>query len=177
MLGPMLFTILAVLISAQSTIHLPEQKPFDDLSFMVGRWTGEGTGAPGNGVGEFSFEWDLGRNVLIRRSFAEYPATPERPASRHDDLMVVFVEAGKLKAEYFDSEGHVIHYRVMPAADSKSVEFLSEPPAGAPRYRLTYTKAGDPNSMKLKFEIANPDKNNKADVFTPYIDATLRRIR
>jgi len=32
----------------------------------------------------------------------------------------------------------------------------------------------DPNLMKLKFEIANP---NQANVFTSYIDATLHRIR
>jgi len=170
----MLFTILAVIISIQSTVQQPAQKLFDALSFMVGRWTGEGEGVPGTGVGEFSFEWDLKQNILIRRSFAEYPATLDRQTSRHDDLMVVFVEADKLKAEYFDSEGHVIHYRVTPAADGNSVEFLSEPLSGVPRYRLTYTKLRDMNSMKLEFEIANPDQG---EVFTRYIDAVLRRIR
>jgi len=41
-----------------------------------------------------------------------------------------------------------------------------------PRYRLTYAKSGGSNSIKLKFEIATPDK---PDGFNPYIDATLHR--
>src|SRR5262249_3280795 len=137
----------------------PQQSksPLERLSLMVGQWKGEGTGAPGEGEGQFSFEWDLSRNVLVRKNFAEYPATKDRPASRHDDLMVAFVEDGKLKADYFDSEGHIIHYGVTISPDGKVVEFLSEPLPSAPRYRLIYTLTGA-DSMKLKFEIANPDK-------------------
>jgi hypothetical protein len=58
------------------------------------------------------------------------------------------------------------------APDRKSVEFLSEPLSGSPRYRLTYTKAADPDLLKLTFEMAN-----KGDAFASYIDATLHRIR
>ena len=165
-------TIFTIFLSLQPYLQQPAQKQFDALSFLVGHWTGEGTGTPGTSEGEFSFEWDLSHNVLVRRSFAEYPAAQGRPASRHDDLMVVFLEADKLKADYFDSEGHVIHYAVNPSTDSKSVEFLSEPQPGSPRYRLSYTKAADPDLLKLKFEIAN-----KGDAFASYIDATLHRIR
>ena len=62
----------------------------------------------------------------------------------------------------------------MIAADGNSMEFLSDAIEAAPRYRLTYSKTGDADSMKLKFEIAPADKR---DVFTSYIDATLRRVR
>ena len=175
MLIRMLPAILTIIMSVQPYLQQePVQKAFDALSFLVGRWTGEGTGAPGTSEGEFSFEWDLSHKILIRRSFAEYPATPDHPASRHDDLMIIFVEADKLKADYFDSEGHVIHYAVTSAGDGKFVEFLSERMSGTPRYRLTYTKTADPNLIKLKFEIANP---NQGDAFTSYIDATIHRMR
>src|SRR5262249_51772308 len=121
-----------------------------------------------------SFEWDLKQNILIRKSFAEYPATPDRPASRHDDLMVVFVEGDKLKADYFDTEGHTIHYLINVNAGKNSIEFLSEPSPAAPRYRLTYTGTGDANTLKLKFEIATAEKPG---LFTTYIDAILHRKR
>src|SRR5262245_46446671 len=78
-----------------------------DLSFLFGDWTGEGTGTPGNGAGEFSFAYDLQNQVAVRKSFAEYPATKDSPASRHDDLMIVYREPAQdiLRAIYFDSEG------------------------------------------------------------------------
>jgi hypothetical protein len=92
MLLRMPITILAVIMSVQSIAAHPAEELFHGLTFMAGHWTGEGTGAPGNSVGGFSFEWDLQKNILIRKSFAEYPATPDHPASRHDDLMVALVE-------------------------------------------------------------------------------------
>jgi hypothetical protein len=171
MLVRMLFTVLAIVVSMQPLFGEQAQKPLDALSFLVGHWRGAGTGEPGNSVGVFSFEWDLAKSVLIRKSFAEYPATKDRPASRHDDLMIVYVDAGKLKADYFDTEGHTIHYAVSVSADGKSLEFLSDKLPSTPRYRLTYTRAGGANSMKLKFEIADPGK----DGFTTYIDAALQR--
>jgi hypothetical protein len=136
--GAMLSTLLAVFLSVQSVAQRPAPKSLDTLNFIVGRWEGQGTGAPGQSQGEFSFDWDLTRSILVRKSFAAYPATGDRPASRHDDLMIVFVEDDKLRADYFDSEAHVIHYKVTVAPDSKSVEFLSDPFPDSPRYRLIY---------------------------------------
>jgi hypothetical protein len=86
--------------------------------------------------------------------------------------MIVFLENGKLKANYFDSEGHVIYYTVTVAADESSFQFLSDPGQPGPRYRLTYVRTGT-DSMKLNFEIANPDKPN---TLKSYIDANLQRI-
>ena len=84
------------------------------------------------------------------------------------------MEGDKLKADYFDTEGHVIHYGITAAPNGKSIEFLSDAVPGSPRYRLTYTMLDRPDSLKLKFEIANPDKPNS---FVAYIDATLHRVR
>jgi hypothetical protein len=134
--------------------------------FLVGKWMGEGSGEPGKGTGSFSFTPDLQGKVLVRKSFAEYPAANGRPASRHDDLMIVYRDdAGKLRATYFDSEGHVIQYAVNSSGDG--VAFVSDGPG--PRYRLTYANTGK-DGLRLKFEIAPPGKD-----FTQYIDAAAHR--
>lgn len=137
--------------------------------FLVGRWTGEGGGQPGQGAGAFSFTPDLQGAVLVRKSFAEYPPANGRPAFRHDDLTIVYRdEASKhLRASYFDNEGHVIQYVVTPSKGE--VVFASEGPPNTTRYRLTYTSTG-PDRLKLKFEIAAPGKD-----FSTYIESTARR--
>jgi hypothetical protein len=105
----------------------------------------------------------------VRRNHASYPARDGKPASEHDDLMVVFVDDGKLRAEYWDSEGHVIRYEVQAPAANRLV-FVSEARAGAPRFRLTYVSPAA-GRLELTFEIAPPG----ATELRPYISARLRR--
>lgn len=140
------------------------------VQFLVGEWIGEGSGAPGQGTGGFSFALDLQGKLLIRKSFAEYPPAAGKPAFRHDDLMVVYREEGGLRAIYFDNEGHVIRYAVHPAQDG-AVVMESEGPRTEPRYRMTYRKI-DGDRLKIGFEIAPPGKE-----FANYIEATARRDR
>src|ERR1035437_5246349 len=94
--------------------------------FLVGNWAGEGGGQPGQGSGTFSFSPDLQSKILVRKSFSEFPAANSRPASRHDDLMIVYHDetTHALRATYFDSAEHVIHYAVKPAEGG--VVFVSE---------------------------------------------------
>jgi hypothetical protein len=137
------------------------------LAFLIGEWTGEGGGGPGQGTGGFSFLPDQGGKILIRKNRAEYPASKDRPAFSHTDLMIVYNEPGgtKLRAIYFDTEDHTIHYTVEPSSDGKSVQFVSD------NFRLTYRKTG-PDTLALKFEIAPP---GKPGAYATYIDATARR--
>jgi hypothetical protein len=144
-----------------------------DYRFFMGEWVGEGVGQPGHGSGGFSLTPDLQGKVLVRRSRAVYPAAGGRPASTHDDLMVIYrQERGKLvKASYFDSEGHVISYSVSVSADKTGVVFLSDAQPSTPHFRLTYAK-GKADTLAIKFEIAPPDK---PDEFKTYLDGTVRR--
>lgn len=135
------------------------------LAFLIGDWTGEG-GGPGQGSGEFSFLPDLGGAVLIRKNVAHYPDTKNKPAYSHTDLMIV---DSTMRADYFDDEGHIIHYAVQPSTDGKSVQFLSDASASQRRYRLTYRKIGA-DRVAILFEIAPPGKD-----FATYIEATARR--
>ena len=137
--------------------------------FLVGNWAGEGGGQPGQGTGAFSFSPELQGKILVRKSFAEYPAANGRPASRHDDLLVVYRDEAThgLRATYFDSEGHVIRYAVRPAEGT--VVFVSDGAPSGPRFRMSYTSTGK-DTLKFKFEIAAPGKD-----FAPYIEAAAHR--
>ena len=139
------------------------------VQFLIGKWTGEGSGQPGNGAGAFSLLPDLQGKVLVRKSFAEYPAAGGKPATRHDDLMIVYRQPGsaELRAAYYDSEGHIIAYVVQ--AVEGGVAFVSDSPRDQARYRLTYVAAGK-DRAHLKFEIAPPGKD-----FNVYLEAGIRR--
>jgi hypothetical protein len=143
------------------------------FEYLLGDWVGEGGGQPGQGTGEFSFHSDLQNHILVRRSYAAYPPTKDRPAFRHDDLMVVYRESDNAppRALYFDSEGHVIRYLVTASSDQKTIEFVSEVLLSSPRYRLTYLRTGS-DTLTLKFEIAPP---GKPEAFSTYIEAKAKR--
>jgi hypothetical protein len=149
----------------------PPRINWDAFRFLVGEWIGEGTGAPGEVTGGFTFSFDIQNTVLVRKNYADYPATKDRPAFRHDDLMVVYQELGKTRAVYFDNEQHVINYSVTVSADSNSVIFLSDVIPSAPHFRLTNAKAGA-DKITIAFEMAPP---GKPESFARYIAATARR--
>jgi hypothetical protein len=82
--------VLTVLPAPKIATQQSEAPNWQDWSFLLGEWTGVGSGQPGQGAGKFSFKPDLQRRVLVRTNYAEYPATKDRPAFRHDDLMIVY---------------------------------------------------------------------------------------
>ena len=151
---------------------LPVLAATDDwgpLEFLIGQWSGQGNGSPGTGSGSFSFQPDLQRQILVRKSFADYPPAADKPASRHDDLMIVYREgtSRQLRAIYFDNEGHVIRYTV--DATAERVVFTSDGARSEERYRMTYWPA-DLDQLDFRFEVATPGKD-----LATYIDAKLRR--
>lgn len=147
---------------------------FGQLQYLTGEWVGEGGGKePGQGIGEFSFAPDLQGRIIVRKSYANYPATGDKPAYRHDDLMILYQEgqSSQVRAIYFDSEGHVINYSVEISEDKTGTIFTSDNSSPGPRFRLTYSKIDDDN-LGIKFEIAPP---GKPDSFSTYIEASAHR--
>lgn len=144
-------------------------------NFLLGEWEGEGGGDPGKGKGGFSFTLDLDKRILVRKNHAEYPATKNKAAFAHDDIMIVYADIpGKpASAIYFDNEDHVIKYKVSFSEDNRSVIFLSEEVPGTPRFRLTYTQK-EAGKVDITFEFAPP---GKPDAFSPYIRASAVKKR
>ncbi len=151
----------------------PPQNSLDDLRFLIGEWEGAGGGGPGSGKGTFSFAPDLQNKVIVRKNHAEYPATAGRPALVHDDLIVIYLDgaSNQILANYFDSEGQQISYKVMPSSDHEAVTFLSEPSTLQPRYRLSYTRVKG-GTLNGKFEIAPP---GQPDAFKTYLEWSARK--
>jgi hypothetical protein len=136
---------------------------WESLRFLQGDWIGEGGGQPGqSSAASFSFHPELDGKILVRKSRSEYPATKDRPAVVHQDLMVIHGGG----ADYYDNEGHTIRYAVK--ADGKSAVFSSKEDAG-PSFRLTYVSTGA-DTISIKFEIAPPGK-----AFQTYVEGKARR--
>ena len=137
MILPVILVLLAVPLWAQQL----KEPNWDAFRFLLGEWIGEGGGNPGEATGSFSFPFELQEKVLIRKSRADYPATKDKPAYSHTDLMVVYQEPDKTtRAIYFDNEGHVIHYVVSISKDQNTLTFISDASPTEPRFRFTYNQ-------------------------------------
>jgi hypothetical protein len=170
------FTMISSLIIFFIAFPISAQQPLpglDQLRFLLGEWAGEGSGStPGQGVGTFTFAYDLQNTVIVRRNHADYPATDSKPAYAHDDLMVIYQAApDTLKAIYFDNEGHVINYNLSVSTDQRTAVFLSEPYPQSPRFRLSYNLS-EGDKLSIQFDIAMP---GGPDTFSPYIKASAHK--
>jgi regulator of extracellular matrix RemA (YlzA/DUF370 family) len=167
--------LIAALAGAPSSrLAAAGQAPaWDRWAFVVGEWVGEGSGNPGQGTARFSFAFDLDRRILVRKSHNEFPASAGRPAAVHDDLLIVYPEGSRTRAVYFDNEDHVIYYTLEPSTSLKALTLVSDTTAGAPRFRLVYSAAGD-GTLRIRFDIAPPDK---PDAFAAYLEGTARRVK
>jgi hypothetical protein len=137
------------------------------LQFLVGTWDaktiGGSAGAASSGAYEFKLE--LKNHVLARRTMSGQCKGPADFNCEHTDVLYVYAESpgGRLKAIFFDNEGHVIHYDVSaPRADS--VVFSSDPAAPGPVFRLSYELKGQ--ELFGRFEIRMPGKTD----FAPYLE-------
>lgn len=144
------------------------------MQSLIGQWDGDLSGQPGQASGgSFVIASDLQGHALVRRSFAEFPATKDHPASRHDDLTIVYQGAPGVapRATYYDSEGHVIEYAVSASPDGSRIEWLSAVRPGEPRFRFTYTFT-TPTTMKVRFEIAPPGQPGN---FTTHVEGAVHK--
>jgi len=165
-------TIVVMSIVAVATARAqPGARPeLTSLGFLIGDWTAVDT--PPGESGEFTFSLGVQDRIMTRTNFANYAARDGRPASRHDDFMIIYGEGSELKADYFDSEQHVIRYVVQPRSDHEVV-FASEAKPSEPRYRLSYTARSD-GTLAGQFEVAPP---GQPDGFKLYLSWMARKRR
>jgi hypothetical protein len=164
------FLLLPAFGGAQQTKAPDVWGPY---KFLLGTWTAEGHGEPGEGKGAFSFRLELQGKILVRRSHVDYPATPKQAAFTHEDLLVIYPDAGPApdRAIYFDSEGHNIHYAVTFSEEGKVLTFASDPSPESPRFRLIYNE-GENGTLKVKFQIAPP---GKPEAFVTHVEGVAHR--
>lgn len=138
---------------------------------------------PGHAEGQLAvsrFGWRrCARSAILLRNVHLYPEHIQWHIRTHSapwltlvhDLMIVYPDAKKTRAIYFDNEGHVIHYGAHFSPDGKKLTLLSNPSASTPGYRLSYIQS-DANKVKIQFEIAPPGKPGE---FHMYLQASARR--
>jgi hypothetical protein len=161
--------LIILFIGFLSTCFAQKDSTWNKFNWLIGEWFGVGSGQPGEGSGTFSFNLDLDKNILVRKSHSEYPATAKKPKIIHDDLMIVYPASNgsSFKANYFDNESHVINYII--TFTHNSIILLSDKTTDAPVFRLTYTLL-EKNIVGTKFEMSKDGQ-----VFTTYIEGKSKK--
>jgi hypothetical protein len=132
--------------------------PWKALAFLEGTWDAhtQGGSAQAQGSGTYTFVPELKHHVLVRRSGESSGCSgPKGFDCEHSDVLYVYQEAQDqpLKAIYFDSEGHVIHYAVS-TPDAATAVFVSETSPSGPQFQLVYQLKDA--VMSGKFQMRTP---------------------
>ena len=165
--------LIVVMTMLFSSITFAQQKiTWNKWEWLIGEWKGEGGGKPGNGSGTFSFKPDLNEKILVRKNHSEYPATGSKPATIHDDLMVVYPDytGAPSKAIYFDNEGHTINYSISYPGNY-SIVMTSEKIPNVPIFRLTYTLP-EKETVNTKFEMSQD-----GTTYTTYVEGKSKKMK
>jgi hypothetical protein len=156
-------------VDAQQSTSKPD---WSDFQFLLGAWTGEGSGNPGQGNGTFTFSMELQDHIILRHNQSDYPETKTHAAFSHNDLMVIYLTPGQsAHAIYFDDENHTIQYNTKISDDRKSIIFISDSLQAGPRFKLTYTSLSH-DSLLITFEIAPPAQPEN---FSKYLEGRAHR--
>jgi hypothetical protein len=162
---------LAMATGVQAATLTPSLQP---LNFLVGAWEGAGevsdTGGHAHGVSAITIEAD--GKALLRNDRNEVLDKAGKPTQAFHQMMLIYPDAGGVRADYVDGEGHVIHYGPAAIVDGKSVEFVSTAPAGAPVFRLRYDAVGA-DRLKISFSIQPPGQT----AFQPIAVGEVHRTR
>ncbi len=153
-------TALIALFFSMASLYAQTPKPATDplqpLAFLQGTWEAKAQGSIGaTANGSYVFRLELGGHILARHSYTAGCKGPADFNCEHGDLFYIYADGPNLalKAIYFDSEGHVIHYEVSTPNPTTAV-FLSEASTPGPRFRLIYTLKD--SLMSGKFQIQMP---------------------
>jgi hypothetical protein len=147
--------VFLVLFSVSPAYAKPAGTPWDKLQFLIGDWEG----AEGVYTNEhFSFAFDLQNRVILQKSHAGSAAIRHAP---YDGLMIIYLDqvTQKIRADYFDNSGNVLHYTAEVNPDGQAVTFISEADAIGHRFRTTYFKRKD-GAIGIKTIMAEPGRSD-----------------
>ena len=150
---------LLVLFSVSSALAKTPASTWDSFQFLMGEWQGA-EGIYSIGSEHFSFAFDLQSRVIVQKIHGSHPAVLGNPAFTTDGLMVIYAEQAtptpRLRADYFDSHGNVMHYAVEVSSDSEAVTFVGADALGH-RFRTTYSRRKD-GALDIKTMMAEPGR-------------------
>ena len=151
--------ILAILLTLPISINAQQNNVWGNWLPLIGNWTGEGVGIPGDGTGNFSFTFDAEQNVLVRKSLYYYLG--DKMYTTFEDSMIIYIENGTpSKAFFSNKEGFSRTYSILYSG--KTITLITEKLPLTPVFKLTYTLIDD-TTLTLKYEIARDGVN-----FTTY---------
>jgi hypothetical protein len=157
---------------AAASAARPMLKPdLEGVSFLVGRWdSGEGKVLDVGGVSTGSVEITAEANgeALLSRAHTDVFDAKGKPLQSFDQILLIFPEAGTLRAVYSDGQ-HVIHYTAASVAPGKSVTFTSAA-NGGPVFTLRY-EMKPPDTLAITFGITPPGES----AFHPIAVGTLKK--
>ena len=147
--------IVTSLLFVQSSFA--QATSWEKWSWLIGEWISEQGEKSEEGNGSFSLFPDLDSNVLVRKSSTHFPATLEREAFTHNDLVIIYPDYSSkvTKAIYFDNEKHTINYTV--SYSEKEIIFQSEG-TSVPVFRLRYTYINS-DTINVSFDISMDGTN------------------
>jgi hypothetical protein len=144
---------------------------------LLGKWTGESDGQPGNGTTEREYERMLGTRFMRARNRTTYPPQEKNPkGERHEDEGVFSFDRARKRIvlRQFHVEGFVNTYvqdlDAKPGTVSFTTEGIENIPAGW-RARETYIFHG-PDEVEEVFELAEAGKP-----FNVYSRVRLKRVK
>ena len=96
--------LVAVLFLAGSQAPAQNADPWASYRFLIGTWTGEGNGQPGDTTGTATFAFELDGRILLRTGRTNVPASPRGAAYVHEDRLIVYRDAPgqPMRAIYWD---------------------------------------------------------------------------
>jgi hypothetical protein len=157
-----LFCLAIFPILAQTTpTPSSATNPWKSLTFLEGTWEAKTQGGSAGATedGTYTFQSELKKHILARHSRSGNCKGPSEFDCEHGDLLYVYqeTEGAPLKAIYFDSEGHVIHYEVTTPEPDTAV-FLSDASHPGPQFQLIYKLKS--SVMSGMFQMRMPSQAN-----------------
>ncbi len=148
------------------------------FNFLAGNWQGTGSGQPGSGQYERTYEFILNHKFLHVRSKSTYPPQEQNPTGEvHEDWGFISFDKGRKTFVYrqFHIEGFVNQYVLEHISqDGKEFVFVSEAieniPAGWHAKESYHVIS--PDEFIETFELAEPGKD-----FELYTQCHLRKVR
>ena len=145
---------------------------------LIGEWAGDGGGQPGS-AGRTSYRFEVGERAIVRRNRADVAASAGRPASVHEDLLVIYSGAkpGEARALYVDNEDHVIQYSAAWSADGMTLTFVSDVMPTAPRFRMTYKIQSADEHVLADLQVAESAYRQVTNVSPGFVEAQFALAR